>query len=79
MEDEMDSKTAKQVKVGDRVRFSDGVCGTVRDMGYNAVEIKWDDGQQGVIHHDDMQDVSKSDLPGSSPRRAGVSAPNLPC
>lgn len=55
----MDAKAAKRLKVGTRVRFSDGVYGTVRDVGYNAVEIKWDDGQQGVIHHDDMQDVSR--------------------
>ncbi len=55
----MDKKTAETLKVADRVRFSDGVRGIVTDTGYNTVHVKWEDGQQGVIHHDDMQDVSR--------------------
>lgn len=54
----MTSKESKKLKVGDAVVFSDGVRGEVVDTGFNAVGIKWDDGQQGYIHHDDMQDVS---------------------
>ena len=54
----MDRKQSEKLLVGSRVRFSDGVLGTVTDTGYSGVHIKWDDGQQGVIHHDDMQDVS---------------------
>jgi hypothetical protein len=53
----MTEKEASKLKVGAHVQFSDGVRGVVRDTGYNAVEIIWDDGQQGVIHHRDMQDV----------------------
>lgn len=55
----MTSKESKKLKIGDRVRFSDGVLGEVYDTGFNAVGIKWDDGQQGHIHHDDMEVVSR--------------------
>lgn len=55
----MDRKASERLKVGDAVVFSDGVRGTVTDRGYSGVHIKWEDGQQGVIHHDDMQDVSR--------------------
>ncbi len=69
----MDSKAARRLKIGTRVRFSDGVFGTVIETGYNAVKVDWEDGQVGIIHHDDMQEVSrdlsaemsKSALPGS--------------
>jgi hypothetical protein len=35
------------------------VLGKVIETGYSAVKIAWDDGQVGIIHHDDMQDVSR--------------------
>jgi preprotein translocase subunit YajC len=55
----MDAKASKRLRPGDRVRFSDGVAGEVVSTGSMAVEIKWEDGQLGCIHHDDMQDVSR--------------------
>ena len=55
----MDAKAAKRLSAGTRVRFGDGVYGVVSATGYDTVEIMWEDGQQGVIHHDDMQDVSR--------------------
>jgi preprotein translocase subunit YajC len=57
---DMTSKESKKLQVGDKVVFSDGVRGEVQDTGYNAVGIKWEDGQQGHIHHDDMQDVARA-------------------
>jgi hypothetical protein len=58
----MDAKESKKLKVGDGVIFSDGVTGTVIETGYNAVKIDWADGQLGcIVHHNDMQDVSRRD------------------
>ena len=53
----MTEKEARKLKVGDRVVFSDGVPGVVEQVGYNAAQFRWGDGQLGVIHNDDMQDV----------------------
>ena len=55
----MDQKASKRLTVGNKVRFSDGVAGEVIETGYSAVKIAWADGQVGIIHHDDMQDVSR--------------------
>ncbi len=54
----MTCKESKKLKIGDIVVFSDGVKGEVTDIGYNAVGFKWEDGQAGHIHHNDMQDVA---------------------
>lgn len=54
----MTSTESKTLKRADAVVFSDGVGGTVVETGNVGVRIVWDDGQEGVIHHDDMQDVS---------------------
>ncbi len=50
----MTCKESKKLKIGDIVVFSGGGTGS----GYNAVGFKWEDGQAGHIHHDDMQDVA---------------------
>jgi preprotein translocase subunit YajC len=55
----MTTKESKKLKAGDRVVFSDGVAGTVNQTGYVGVQINWEDGQCGVIHHDDMECVSR--------------------
>lgn len=55
----MDRKASKRLTVGAIVVFSDGVRGKVIETGYSAVKISWADGQIGIIHHDDMQDVSR--------------------
>ena len=54
----MNTKEAKRLEIGQRVRFSDGVLGTVTEKNWMAVKVEWDDGQVGVIHFDDMADVS---------------------
>jgi hypothetical protein len=54
----MTEKEARKLKVGDRVMFSDGILGVVEQVGYDAAQFRWEDGQVGVIHNGDMQDVS---------------------
>jgi preprotein translocase subunit YajC len=56
----MTEKEARKLKVGDRVVFSDGVTGIVEQVGYSAAQFRWEDGQCGVIHNDDMQDVARA-------------------
>lgn len=56
----MTSKESKKLRTGDAVVFSDGVKGRVVSAGNAGVRMEWDDGQSGVIHHDDMQDVSRA-------------------
>lgn len=56
----MTSKESKSLKKGDAVVFSDGVGGTVVSVGNVGVRMVWDDGQEGVIHHDDMDCVSRA-------------------
>lgn len=55
----MTRKEAEKLRVGDRVVFSDGVQGNVEQVGYCVATFKWDDGQQGNIHFEDMEDVSR--------------------
>jgi hypothetical protein len=60
----MDSKEAKKLKVGDRIQIWAGrpdmhCTGTVIETGYRAVKTRWDDGQIGVIHIHDHDDVER--------------------
>lgn len=56
----MDRKASERLKIGDRLRYiSDGALGTVTETGYSGVKIAWEDGQIGIIHHDDMEVVSR--------------------
>jgi hypothetical protein len=59
----MNTREAKKLKVGDRIILWAGkpsACtGTVIQTGYNAVKTKWDDGQIGIIHIDDHDDVER--------------------
>lgn len=54
---------AKKLKVGRRVIIwwgTPSACtGTVIETGYNAVKIEWDDGQVGIIHHNDHHNVER--------------------
>jgi len=55
-------KDAKKLKQGSRVEIwagSPSACGgTVVRTSYDAVKIKWDDGQTGIIHIRDLKNVS---------------------
>lgn len=59
----MDRREAKRIKIGDRVQIwaesPDACTGTAIEVGYNAVKFEWDDGQIGVIHLNDMKEVSR--------------------
>jgi preprotein translocase subunit YajC len=55
----MTSKESKKLKAGDTVMFNDGTPGKVISVGNAGVRMEWDDGQAGVIHHDDMDCVSR--------------------
>lgn len=75
----MEAKASKRLAIGSRVRFSqDGVLGTVTEKNWMAVKIAWDDGQIGIIHHDDMQDVSR-DLSVEMVDPSGMPAPCSEC
>jgi hypothetical protein len=54
----MTEEESRKLKVGDAVVFSDGVRGVVEQVGYIGVQCRWDDGQCGIIHHTDMQEVA---------------------
>jgi len=41
--------TAKELKQGQRVRWADGSLGTVDEVSYAALRIKWDDGQSTLL------------------------------
>lgn len=41
--------SAKKLQVGDRVRWIDGTLGTVRETGYAAIKIEWDDHKWALL------------------------------
>lgn len=52
----LSAKDAANLKVGDRVMWGGAASdlGTVIDQGYCATTIKWDNGQTGIVHHNDF-------------------------
>jgi hypothetical protein len=57
----MNAREAKRLRVGDRVTWGGNAedRGVVIEIGYCAVKIDWEDGQVGLIHHNDMRDVDR--------------------
>ncbi len=61
----MTKKQAKELKVGDRVRFAPegepAVDGTVTEVSYSACRFDWDDGQfsGNIIRHESMRDYTR--------------------
>lgn len=55
----MTTKNAMKLEAGDRVRFSDGVFGTVTTIKSGWFEVKWDDGQYGAIAYHDASDIDE--------------------
>lgn len=39
----------RKLKVGDKVRWTDGMVGTVREISYAGVTIEWADGQWALM------------------------------
>lgn len=63
-ENKMTPKEADRLlKIGDRVQIwaesPDACTGTITEKNWCAAKIEWDDGQVGVIHLDDMKNVTK--------------------
>jgi hypothetical protein len=62
VEMKMIKKEAARLKIGDRVQIwaesPDACTGIVIETGYNAVKFRWDDHQVGVIHLNDMKEVT---------------------
>jgi preprotein translocase subunit YajC len=54
----LSKKTMQNLDVGQRVRFSDGVLGTVTSVNKFAVGVDWEDGQSGYISTEDGQSLS---------------------
>lgn len=62
----MTSKQARKLKVGDKIStdslpHGEHHEGIVIELGYNSVKTKWDDGQIGITHFDDMELMDKPD------------------
>ena len=57
----MSESESKKLKVGDKVIWEDdeGDIGQVIEVGYNAVKIRWDIGQVGVVDHRDMGKINR--------------------
>jgi hypothetical protein len=59
----MNKKEAARLKIGDLVQIwaesPDACTGTVIEKNWMAAKIDWDDGQTGVIHLNDMQNVTR--------------------
>jgi hypothetical protein len=61
----MNRETYRKLKDGDRVRHVDGTVGTVvRQRGFAAMEVVWDDAQRQVMHADSQTDAewAESDI-----------------
>jgi hypothetical protein len=56
----MDATASKRLKIGERVCWDEDESdlGTVVETGYNAVKIQWENGQTGILHHNDMGQVT---------------------
>jgi len=54
----LSKETMQKLEVGQRLRFSDGVLGTVTGVNKYAVSVDWEDGQSGYISTEDGQNIS---------------------
>lgn len=59
----MNRKEADRLKINDRVQIwagsPDACTGTVIEKNWCAAKINWDDGQIGIIHLNDMGNVTR--------------------
>lgn len=53
----MTQQEMRQLRTGDRLRFSDGVEGTVTAHNRWCVTVDWDDGQAGSIAVEDGDQI----------------------
>jgi hypothetical protein len=62
----MTSAESKELKTGNRVYWRGDAAdsGSISARSWNAVTIKWDNGQVATVHHGDMGEIhSKSTKP----------------
>jgi hypothetical protein len=57
----MTGNQSRLLKVGDRVKWDDSLTnhGTVIDVDWRGVTIKWDDGRANSLFHNDMARVER--------------------
>ena len=57
----MTGEQSRFLKVGDRVQWDNSLTdrGTVSDVDWRGVTIKWDDGQTNTLLHNDMARVER--------------------
>lgn len=60
MESDMQVAQAKKLKVGARVKWSDGELGTIVDKNWHAVMIKWDDGVECIFQFNNNEPQLKA-------------------
>lgn len=57
----MTGEQSRLLKVGDRVKWDDSLTdrGTVIDVDWRGVTIKWDDGHANTLFHNEMAHVER--------------------
>ncbi len=76
----MKEATARRLKVDSRVTWDNNPndCGTVIEVGFNAVKVKWDDpsnGEIGVLYFTEMANIGLA--PPTGKPRPGETWDNL--
>ena len=58
----MTSTESKTLKSGDRVSWKGDAadCGTVTETTWHGVNIAWDNGKIGIVHHGDMSAIRRA-------------------
>jgi len=57
----MIGEQSRALKVGDRVQWDNSLTdrGTISEVDWQGVTIKWDDGRMNSIYHNDMAQVER--------------------
>jgi small-conductance mechanosensitive channel len=57
----MTGDESRKLKVGDRVQWDNSLTdrGTISEVDWRGVTIKWDDGRANAIYHNDMAQVDR--------------------
>jgi hypothetical protein len=52
---------SRYLKVGDRVQWDNSLTdrGTINEVDWRGVTVKWDDGRANIIYHNDMTQVER--------------------
>jgi hypothetical protein len=57
----MTGEQSRHLKLGDRVQWDKSLTdrGTISEVDWRGVTIKWDDGRTNTIYHNDMAQVER--------------------